>query len=118
MVRSVFACGRLGTGCRGGPKGVGALVLRQGLDVAPQMRGGGQEMGRRAGTENLIGIAGFAAAAEAAARDLAAGGGERGAGGGVGVGGGGFRRRGGLAGFGGQGAPRPWAARDGGGRGG
>src|SRR3989338_5480305 len=73
MVRSVFACGRLGTGCRGGPKGVGALVLRQGLDVAPQMRGGGQEMGRRAGTENLIGIAGFAAAAEAAARDLAAG---------------------------------------------
>lgn len=57
----------------GGPKGVGALVLRQGLDVAPQMRGGGQEMGRRAGTENLIGIAGFAAAAEAAARDLADG---------------------------------------------
>lgn len=57
----------------GGPKGVGALVLRQGLDVAPQMRGGGQEMGRRAGTENLIGIAGFAAAAEAAQRDLADG---------------------------------------------
>jgi cysteine desulfurase len=57
----------------GGPKGVGALVLRQGLDVAAQMRGGGQEMGRRAGTENLIGIAGFAAAAEAAARDLANG---------------------------------------------
>lgn len=57
----------------GGPKGVGALVLRRGLDVAAQIRGGGQEMGRRAGTENLIGIAGFAAAAEAAARDLAAG---------------------------------------------
>ena len=57
----------------GGPKGVGALVLRQGLDVAPQMKGGGQEMGRRAGTENLIGIAGFGAAAEAAARDLADG---------------------------------------------
>ena len=57
----------------GGPKGIGALVMRQGIDLAPQIRGGGQEMGRRAGTENLIGIAGFAAAAEAAARDLAAG---------------------------------------------
>ncbi len=57
----------------GGPKGIGALVLRQGLDVAAQMRGGGQEMGRRAGTENLIGIAGFGAAAEAAAKDLADG---------------------------------------------
>lgn len=57
----------------GGPKGVGALILRRGLDVAAQMRGGGQEMGRRAGTENLIGIAGFAAAAEASARDLANG---------------------------------------------
>ncbi|MBI1217414.1 MAG: aminotransferase class V-fold PLP-dependent enzyme [Rhodobacteraceae bacterium] len=57
----------------GGPKGVGALVLRQGLDVAAQLRGGGQEMGRRAGTENVIGIAGFGAAAEAAARDLADG---------------------------------------------
>lgn len=57
----------------GGPKGVGALVLRQGTDIAAQLRGGGQEMGRRAGTENLIGIAGFGAAAEAAARDLANG---------------------------------------------
>ena len=57
----------------GGPKGVGALVLRRGLDVAPQLKGGGQEMGRRAGTENLIGIAGFGAAAAAAARDLADG---------------------------------------------
>lgn len=57
----------------GGPKGVGALVLRQGIDLQSQLRGGGQEMGRRPGTENLIGIAGFGAAAEAAARDLAAG---------------------------------------------
>ena len=57
----------------GGPKGIGALVLRRGVDVTPQLRGGGQEMGRRAGTENLIGIAGFGAAAEAAARDLASG---------------------------------------------
>ncbi len=57
----------------GGPKGVGALVVRRGTDLAAQIRGGGQEMGRRAGTENVIGIAGFGAAAEAAARDLAAG---------------------------------------------
>jgi len=57
----------------GGPKGVGALVVRAGVDVAAQVRGGGQESGRRAGTENLIGIAGFGAAAEAAARDLADG---------------------------------------------
>lgn len=57
----------------GGPKGVGAVVLRRGVDLAPQMLGGGQEMGRRAGTENLIGIAGFAAAAEAAQRDLSNG---------------------------------------------
>ncbi|SUZ32287.1 Cysteine desulfurase IscS [Roseibaca ekhonensis] len=57
----------------GGPKGIGALVIRQGTELAAQIRGGGQEMGRRAGTENLIGIAGFGAAAEAAQRDLAAG---------------------------------------------
>ena len=57
----------------GGPKGIGAVVLRRGLDLSAQIRGGGQEMGRRAGTENLIAIAGFAAAAEAAQRDLADG---------------------------------------------
>lgn len=57
----------------GGPKGVGALVLRRGLDLAGVLKGGGQEMGRRAGTENVIGIAGFGAAAAAAARDLADG---------------------------------------------
>jgi cysteine desulfurase len=57
----------------GGPKGIGALVVRQGTDLSAHLRGGGQEMGRRAGTENVIGIAGFGAAAEAAARDLAAG---------------------------------------------
>ncbi|WP_300547065.1 cysteine desulfurase family protein [Roseovarius sp.] len=54
----------------GGPKGIGALVVKRGTDIAAQIRGGGQEMGRRAGTENVIGIAGFGAAAEAAARDL------------------------------------------------
>ena len=57
----------------GGPKGIGALVVRQGIEVPSQLKGGGQEMGRRAGTENLIGIAGFAAAAEASVRDLADG---------------------------------------------
>jgi cysteine desulfurase len=57
----------------GGPKGVGALLARPGLEIAARIRGGGQELGRRAGTENLIGIAGFGAAAEAAARDLADG---------------------------------------------
>ncbi|RJF76235.1 cysteine desulfurase family protein [Rhodopseudomonas palustris] len=51
----------------GGPKGVGALVLGadvQGLE--PLLRGGGQEFGRRAGTENVAGIAGFGAAVSAA----------------------------------------------------
>jgi cysteine desulfurase len=57
----------------GGPAGVGALLLAPGVEVAPLLAGGGQERGRRAGTENLIGIAGFAAAAEAAVADLARG---------------------------------------------
>jgi cysteine desulfurase len=45
---------------------VGALVVREGLDVAPLQRGGGQELRRRAGTENLPGVAGFAAALDLA----------------------------------------------------
>lgn len=57
----------------GGPAGVGALLLRPGSACEALLRGGGQEQGRRAGTENLVGIAGFAAAAEAAAADLARG---------------------------------------------
>ena len=57
----------------GGPKGIGALVIKRGLDIAAQIKGGGQEMGRRAGTENIIGIAGFGAAARMAAQDLADG---------------------------------------------
>lgn len=57
----------------GGPKGVGALVVRRGTDIASQLKGGGQEMGRRAGTENIVGIAGFGAAAESAALNLANG---------------------------------------------
>ena len=54
----------------GGPKGIGALIVRQGIEVPPMLKGGGQEMGRRSGTENVIGIAGMGAAAEAAQRDL------------------------------------------------
>lgn len=57
----------------GGPKGVGALIVRQGLDITPLSTGGGQEMGRRSGTENTIGIAGFGAACRAAQEDLANG---------------------------------------------
>lgn len=57
----------------GGPKGVGALIVKDGFEMAPVLTGGGQEMGRRAGTENVIGIAGMGAAAEAAQRDLEAG---------------------------------------------
>lgn len=46
----------------GGPMGIGALLLRPGLALRPSQPGGGQELGRRAGTPNLPGIAGFAAA--------------------------------------------------------
>lgn len=56
----------------GGPKGVGALLIREGVDAQPLIHGGGQELRRRSGTENLLGIIGMGAAAEAASRDLAA----------------------------------------------
>ncbi len=57
----------------GGPMGVGALAFRdESLQLAaPMLRGGGQEFGRRAGTENVSGIAGFAAALTTASADLA-----------------------------------------------
>lgn len=45
-----------------GPKGVGALFVRDGVRLAPLVHGGGQEAGRRSGTENVPGIAGFGAA--------------------------------------------------------
>ena len=51
----------------GGPKGVGAVALAEGVrGLEPWLRGGGQELGHRAGTENVAGIAGFGAAAKAA----------------------------------------------------
>jgi cysteine desulfurase len=55
----------------GGPQGVGALIVGDGVDLEPVLRGGGQEGRRRAGTENLPGIAGFGAAAEIVTRELA-----------------------------------------------
>ncbi len=57
----------------GGPKGVGALIVREGFDFEPLLLGGGQELGRRSGTENAAGIAGFGAAAGAALAELNAG---------------------------------------------
>ncbi len=55
-----------------GPKGVGALVVRRGVRLAPQQTGGSQERGRRGGTENVPGIAGLGEAARLAAVRLAA----------------------------------------------
>lgn len=56
----------------GGPKGVGAIVLASDeVTIGPLVRGGGQEGGRRGGTENVAAIVGFGLAAELAARDLA-----------------------------------------------
>src|SRR5258708_6205096 len=54
----------------GGPTGVGALVVRSGAPFASDRRGGGQESNRRAGTENVAGIAGFGAAADASREGL------------------------------------------------
>jgi len=51
----------------GGPQGIGALIVRRDAPLLHQLVGGGQERGLRAGTENVAGIAGFGAAAEAAA---------------------------------------------------
>lgn len=55
----------------GGPTGVGALILAEGLEPDALIRGGGQERRKRAGTENLLGIIGFGAAARLALDGLA-----------------------------------------------
>ncbi len=55
-----------------GPKGVGALIVDKSLELEPLLHGGGHEMGRRGGTENVAGIVGFGAAAELALNELAA----------------------------------------------
>ena len=87
LVDAVQSAGRFGTSLddlgadflmlsahkMGGPKGIGALCLKLGVDVTATIPGGGQEQGRRSGTENVIGIAGFGAAAKAAERDRKAG---------------------------------------------
>ena len=55
----------------GGPQGIGALVLGEDMPVLSQIKGGGQERGRRAGTENVAGIVGFGVAARLVREDLA-----------------------------------------------
>lgn len=54
----------------GGPKGVGALIVKKGAPFVPLLHGGHQEKGRRGGTENVSGIIGFGRAAELAASEL------------------------------------------------
>ena len=56
----------------GGPKGVGALVVRRGVALAPLLHGGGQERDRRSGTHNVAGIVGMAAAMAATVAGRAA----------------------------------------------
>ncbi|HEY6192153.1 MAG TPA: cysteine desulfurase family protein [Bacteroidota bacterium] len=55
-----------------GPKGIGALYVRKGIEIERYLHGGGQERGRRAGTENVPGAVGFAEAAAAMQRQMEA----------------------------------------------
>jgi cysteine desulfurase len=54
----------------GGPKGTGALYVRRGVKLVPHTHGGGQERGRRSGTENPAGVVGFGAATELVTNEL------------------------------------------------
>jgi len=54
-----------------GPKGMGVLYVRQGMRILPQMQGGSQERGRRAGTENIAGIVGTTTALRLAQEEMA-----------------------------------------------
>ncbi len=54
-----------------GPKGVGALIVREGVKITPLMHGGGHEFGKRSGTENVPGIVGFGKAVEIAKEEHA-----------------------------------------------
>jgi cysteine desulfurase len=56
----------------GGPVGAGALVVRDGLALEPLIHGGGQELRRRAGTENLVAASGFASIAGSKLSDISA----------------------------------------------
>lgn len=53
-----------------GPRGVGALYVKEGIRVEPMFHGGGQERGLRSGTENIAGIVGFGKAAEIAEKEM------------------------------------------------
>jgi cysteine desulfurase len=55
----------------GGPKGVGLLYVRNGVELEPVIHGGGQELGRRSGTQNVAGIVGMVAAMEESVEDRA-----------------------------------------------
>jgi cysteine desulfurase len=71
LERTALASAAFSAHTLGGPKGIGALYVAPGARVAPLLRGGPQERRRRAGTENVPGIAGFGAACAAARADLA-----------------------------------------------